>query len=495
MVNRTRTDAAGAASRSRSRAIAPLVIMLVLAGAADGLAQSKSGGSGSAGVSEATEADDFWLEIGGCTDLDEVLLYLTLFSEGPNAEEAKTCIEAAEKDELVFRLLRECRAHQDAHRLTPGGIGGNALECYRRVLDEDPGNAEALQGINEIEQHYLDRAQAELDAGQLPTARNSIDRLAMINPEHPAVAGMRSRLRDLEDGLERVEALGVQVQEFLAGGEFEEARRVVEEARAEMPGVAELESLAAQVEAAARTVEIRRQEELLAEARGLFEEGDLAGAWERLEEARDIGGKSVGDELATQIAEAEAARAAERDRLKAEAERSLVEEQFSAARENLADAVALGLPESEAEDLRERINSAEAQSRDRWIAERLAVCLGLEGRESHAEATQCYQEILEIDPNRSQAREGLQRGSLRAAWSMARERGTVEGYFQFETDFPETNLALLARLRINRMEEEFWLATEETNTVEAYERYSEIFPNGPNVDVALERACPDGGIC
>ena len=442
-----------------------------------------------AGSAAASEEELFWQAIGGCARIEEVRIYLKEFPDGQYADEAEACIAASEQVELVGRLLGECRAHHEAHRLTPGGIGGNALECYHRVLRADPGNEAALEGIAGIEQHYLGRAQTELDAERLAGARNAIDRLAMINPEHPMVIELQSRLEELEAARERVEALAEHVRELLADGSLQEARQAIDQARAELPPMQRLDALAEQVAAAEAAEDVRRLEELLAEGRDRLAAGDIAGARERLNSARTLGGVGKGgaDELATEIRDAEAARTAERERLQEEVERSVAEGQFAAAREALAAAMALGLPEDEAESLGQRIDSAEAQSRSRWIAERLAVCVGHEGGERYADAMACYREVLEADPNQAQASAGLRRAGMRTAWSLAVARDSVDAYFRFETEYPDSPLAQLARARIDRMEEAFWRTVEEADSTEAYGRYIEIFPTGRHIGVARQR--------
>jgi len=41
-----------------------------------------------------------------------------------------------------------------ANRLT-SGKGGNALDCYQEILDREPGNQEALEGLSKIGKKYL----------------------------------------------------------------------------------------------------------------------------------------------------------------------------------------------------------------------------------------------------------------------------------------------------------------------------------------------------
>ena len=77
---------------------------------------------------------------------------------------------------------------------------------------------------------------------------------------------------------------------------------------------------------------------------------------------------------------------------------------------------------------------------------------------------------------------------MRAAWRVARERGTVAAYFRFETEYPNSPLAQLARSRIDEKEEVFWRSVEEADSAAIYRQYIEIFPTGRFIGVARQRA-------
>ena len=95
----------------------------------------------------------------------------------------------------VGRLLQACQAHFEAGRLTRGR-GGNALACYEAVLNKDPTNVTALQGIAQIEAHYAKQAEQALQLGQLDRAKQALGRLRELNSESPRLAALQRQLAD-----------------------------------------------------------------------------------------------------------------------------------------------------------------------------------------------------------------------------------------------------------------------------------------------------------
>ncbi len=101
----------------------------------------------------------------------------------------------------VGALLAAAATDVDALRLT-GPEGHNALEKYRRVLDIDPGNAAARQGVQTIGWRYVDLAHAAMANGDFETASRHLDRAEQIAPGEQAVV----RARDELDARDRVSA-------------------------------------------------------------------------------------------------------------------------------------------------------------------------------------------------------------------------------------------------------------------------------------------------
>ena len=163
--------------------------------------------------SHATEARGCiaWEEVRGCEDKRAVEEFLGNNPESRHTEKARACLARLESrdrvDALVEELLAECRVHHESHRLTVGA-GGTAFECYRRVLEEDPGNADALSGIAEIARYYVGRARSALGGSRPDDVLKWVERLELVSPEHPRVEGefrvgaeeLRRRLAELSPG-------------------------------------------------------------------------------------------------------------------------------------------------------------------------------------------------------------------------------------------------------------------------------------------------------
>lgn len=106
--------------------------------------------------------------------------------------------KSSDSGNVVRKKLDQCAAHIRAKRLTTGA-GGNALDCYRGVLDADPGNKEALSGLVAIEDKYAQWASTSIDRGNLERAARNIRKLRAVNEEHP-------KLIELEDDLDAASA-------------------------------------------------------------------------------------------------------------------------------------------------------------------------------------------------------------------------------------------------------------------------------------------------
>lgn len=182
----------------------------------------------------------FWESI-RCSEEKEVRLYLEEYPKGAYVDEAIRCLRniggEAEQDRLmqdpeneIARLLEECEGHLVANRLTTGA-GGNALECYRSVLDMEPGNAEALAGLKEIEDTYGRWGRSALERGDIEDAQGNLDKLKVLNPEHRAA-------EKLEDDIAKLR------QEARKARETEEAKQEQErEQQAQDASAAENDSI------------------------------------------------------------------------------------------------------------------------------------------------------------------------------------------------------------------------------------------------------------
>ncbi len=107
--------------------------------------------------------------------------------------------ELRKLDALERRLephLMEARTHLENGRLV-APENGNALAAFQQVLALDPGNPEALQGIDGIHRRLAETAADELAAGNLEAAEQEIGRLAAIDAEHAEVGRIRGAIAQI----------------------------------------------------------------------------------------------------------------------------------------------------------------------------------------------------------------------------------------------------------------------------------------------------------
>jgi hypothetical protein len=97
-------------------------------------------------------------------------------------------------EEKVANLLSECQSHYQANRLTTG-TPGTALTCYQTVLQLDPDNRSALNGLNNIQNRYLSWIESAIRQNNLTKANAYIASLQKVNPQLPALSRLKSRLK------------------------------------------------------------------------------------------------------------------------------------------------------------------------------------------------------------------------------------------------------------------------------------------------------------
>ena len=78
-------------------------------------------------------------------------------------------------------LLRLARQALDDYRLS-SPEKNNAFYYYRKVLEEDPNNAEALRGVTRIADRYADLTERERDQFHYRKARTYLERGLAVDP-------------------------------------------------------------------------------------------------------------------------------------------------------------------------------------------------------------------------------------------------------------------------------------------------------------------------
>ncbi len=115
-----------------------------------------------------------------------------LLAGGSEVERLETDLRAAESRITATEdLLTRAEA-----ALTQGLLLGDnsAAQLYQRVLDADPGNALALNGLKKVAEGLVHEARAAIAANNLPLARQRIEDLALLSPNHPEVPELRGAI-------------------------------------------------------------------------------------------------------------------------------------------------------------------------------------------------------------------------------------------------------------------------------------------------------------
>jgi len=89
--------------------------------------------------------------------------------------------------------LAKAREHMQAGQLIKPE-GNNALESFRSVLESDPGNQEAQQGIDGIVQRLIQQANGALDDGRLRDALELVSAARAIRPDAEGLSDLQSRV-------------------------------------------------------------------------------------------------------------------------------------------------------------------------------------------------------------------------------------------------------------------------------------------------------------
>jgi hypothetical protein len=233
-----------------------------------------------------------------------------LAAEQEEAQAEAARLAAEQEEAQVARLLQECQKHLDAKRLT-SGRGGTALACYQDVLEQEPGNAEALDGLHKIELSYQNLAESAFRQKRLQKVPNYLKGLERVNPQSPILADLRERLKIERENQAREEAERKKAEAERKARE--EAKR--KKAEAERKAREEAKRKKAEAERKARE-EAERQARAEAERK----------AREKAERRKAEAERKAREEAERKKAEAERKAREEAKRRKAEAERQAREE-------------------------------------------------------------------------------------------------------------------------------------------------------------------------
>jgi len=102
------------------------------------------------------------------------------------------------RQRILADMLYEARvAYEDNRLMTPPG--NNAYDGFRSVLDFDPENEVALQGIRDVALRYVELAEAAIQVRQYDNAEDLLNRAARVDGSQPAIADSRRRLEQARE--------------------------------------------------------------------------------------------------------------------------------------------------------------------------------------------------------------------------------------------------------------------------------------------------------
>ena len=141
-----------------------------------------------------------WRGINDSTRPVDFELFLKQYDSSPFAgfarERLKELRLGGQIQNRFVEQLANCKAHLQANRLTTGA-GGTALDCYRAVLKEDPNNKQALSGIDQIADKYVQWIEKAISQNNEQNARRYIEKLSIVKPVHPQIVSYNEKVDSL----------------------------------------------------------------------------------------------------------------------------------------------------------------------------------------------------------------------------------------------------------------------------------------------------------
>jgi TonB family protein len=171
------------------------------------------------------------------------------------AEPAVKPAASAPAEELEAQLERARAAMRDKRYIDPPS--DNALAHYKTVLDLDPQNGEARQGLDRITELLIARAGSAMQSKDYASALRALESARSLKPDHPRLAAL-----DQQVNQHLKELSATQVTAALQANAFARAATLLAQAEktGAMPAdqIAQLRAEAQRREAAAQLTEVAR---------------------------------------------------------------------------------------------------------------------------------------------------------------------------------------------------------------------------------------------
>ena len=76
---------------------------------------------------------------------------------------------------------------------------GSAASLYRKILELEPGDQDAVRGLERIVETYVYLSEQALSRRQFATARSMLARARLILPDHPSIEPSAARIRLIQE--------------------------------------------------------------------------------------------------------------------------------------------------------------------------------------------------------------------------------------------------------------------------------------------------------
>ena len=106
------------------------------------------------------------------------------------------------ESQIISDLLKGARSNIKELKLT-SPLGNNAYEKYQSVLNLEPENAEALNGLDKIVDEYIHLMDHALETDDITNARNYLHKGVHVNPDHYGISDAERRLNAAVETRER----------------------------------------------------------------------------------------------------------------------------------------------------------------------------------------------------------------------------------------------------------------------------------------------------
>jgi hypothetical protein len=133
--------------------------------------------------------------LGGCAAQERQTVYsgtpAPVVEEPPQQDNGNAAAFA--RSMMLADILYAARtAYEDNRLMSPAN--DNAYDRFIEVLQLDPGNEVAMQGIRDIVKRYIELADAATGLGKFSEASSLLGRAESLDPAHAELAGARARL-------------------------------------------------------------------------------------------------------------------------------------------------------------------------------------------------------------------------------------------------------------------------------------------------------------